>query len=254
MSRFIDRLNQASQSGPQSMGFRVGKSESSQPKMLLVAKLAEVDVDSLADYVAGADAGLLPLSLSPSGAENLSKASQAAPDIPWGGWLRDISAKEVKQIKKIGCDFVVFPAADTSLAMPQGSEVGRILEVEASLNEALLRTIGELPVDAVLIAGEEKDGHFLTWQHLMLFQSFADAVAKPLLISVSSGVTADELGLLWEAGVSGVIVEVGVGGLKGLRQAIDKLTLPQQGRRGKARALLPHINAGVEVDTEEEEE
>jgi len=252
MSRFIDKLSQASQGGPQAMGFRAGQPVSPQPKMLLVASLTQVEVDSLADYVAGADAGVLSIAKLSSGAEGLRKVSQAVPDIPWGGWLRGIGGEEMKQMKKVDCDFVVFPAADTSLAIPQNNEMGKILEVEASLSEGLLRTIDELPVDAVLIAGERKEGYFLTWQHLMLFRRFADAVAKPLLVSVPSGVMADELQLLWEAGVNGVMVEAGAGGLKGLRQAIDKLTFPPQGRRRKARALLPYLSAGMEVAAEEE--
>lgn len=234
------------------MGFRVGQSASPQPRLLLVASLAEEDSGKPADYVAGADAALLPLSLSPSGTERLKKASQASADIPWGGWLRGVGAKEVKQIKKIDCDFVVFPAAATSLAIAENSEVGRILEVEASLGEDLLYTIDDLPVDAVLIAGEEKEDYSLTWQHLMLFRRFADAVSKPLLVSVPLVVTADELQLLYEVGVSGVVVKVGVEGLKGLREAVDKLTFPSQGKRRKGRALLPHVSAEMDEDFEEE--
>lgn len=233
------------------MGFGVEKAESSHPKMLLVASLTEVDSDNVADYVAGADAGLLSLSFSPSGAENLVKASQAVADIPWGGWLRG-GGKEVKQIKKADCDFVVFSAVDTSLAISGDGEVGRILEVEASLDEGLLSAIDGLPVDAVLIAGEEKEDYSLNWHHLMLFRRFADVVSKPLLVSVPSGVTADELQLLWDVGMGGVIVRAGAGGLKKLRRAIDKLTFSAQGKGRKERALLPHISVGMDEDMEED--
>jgi len=234
------------------MGFKAGQPGSQRPKMLLVASLAQANVDSVAEYVAGADAGLLPISKLSSGRETLSKIAQAVPDIPWGGWLRDIRRGEMKQMKRVGCDFVVFPAANASLAILQNNEVGKILEVEASLSEGLLRTIDGLPVDAVLIAGEQKEDYFLTWQHLMHFWRFADSLAKPLLVSVPSTVVASELQVLWEAGVDGVVVEVGAGGLKELRQAIDKLTFPPLRRRGKAEALLPYISAGPGVATEEE--
>jgi len=254
MSKFIGKLSRASQSGLQPMGFKAGQPVSQRPKMLLIASLAQVNVDSVADYVAGADAGLLPISKLSSGRETLRKIAQAVPDIPWGGWLRDISQREMKQMKRVGCDFVVFPAANTSLAILQNTKEGKILEVEASLSEGLLRTIDELPVDAVLIAGEEKEDYFLTWQHLMLFWRFANSLAKPLLVSVPSTVVASELQVLWEAGVDGVVVEAGAGGLKELRQAIDKLTFPPLRRRRKAEALLPYISAEPGVATETEEE
>ena len=251
MSKFIDKLSQISQGGPQPMGFGAGKLISSQPKMLLVASLTGVDVGRLADYVAGADAGLLSVSSLPSGTESLKEASQAVPGIPWGGWLKGVGGKETKRVKKLDCDFVVFPAGDTSLALA-GGEVGRVLEIEASLDQGLLRTIDELSVDAVLITGEE-GGAILTWRHLMLFQRVAEAVAKPLLVSAPSKVTADELQMLWEAGVSGVIVEAGSGGLNGLRRTIDKASFTPQGRRRKEKALLPYLRTETAEAAEEEE-
>lgn len=258
MSRFIDRLNWASQTVVPPLGFGAAQPVSEKPKMLLIASLAKADVDNLASYVAGADAGLLPISKLSSGAKIFKEISQAISDIPWGGWLRDAGTGGVKQLEKVGCDFVVFPAANTSLAMLQSSEVGKILEVEASFSEGLLRTVNELPVDAVLVADEPKKERFLTWHHLMLFRYFAGLLTKPLLVSVPSRVTDKELGALWQAGVVGVVVAAGVGqpagGLKGLRQTIDNLAFPTQRKRGKAGALLPYVSGEASRVVEEEEE
>ena len=256
MSRFIDRLNQASQTVLQPMGFGAAQPVSEKPKMLLIASLAKANVADLADYVAGADAALLPISKLGSGTKIFKEISQAISDIPWGGWLGDAGTGEIKQMRKTGCDFVVFPAANTSLALLQNNEVGKILEVEASLSEGLLRTVNELPVDAVLIAGEQEGEYFLTWHHLMLFQHFADLLTKPLLASIPSNVTDNELQALWKAGVVGVVVAVGrpAGGLKRLRQMIDNLAFPAQRQRGKAGALLPYVSGEASIAAEEEEE
>ena len=122
----------------------------------------------------------------------------------------------------------------------------------------MLRAINELPVDAVLIASEQKEGHFLTWQHLMLFQRFADLLTKPLLISIPAKVTSVELQALWEAGVTGVIVEVGVkqpqDRLKELRQVIDKLKFTSPRQRERVEALLPRTGREPSTATTEEEE
>jgi hypothetical protein len=179
-------------------------------------------------------------------------------DIPWGGWLRNIDRGRIKLMAKVGCDFVIFPAANTPLALLQNDEMGKILEVESSLNEGLLRAVNELPVDAVLVAGEQEGEYFLTWHHLMLFQRFADLLTKPLLVSIPPNVTANELQVLWEVGVDGAVIEVGVGQpadkLKELRQLIDKLAFPSQRKRGRAEALLPRIDREVSIATKEEEE
>jgi len=256
VSRFIDKLNQVSRVVPQSMGFRRAQPVSEKPKILLLASLAGANIDGLADYVVGADAGLLRIPKLSSGAKTLKEMSQAVPDIPWGGWLRNIDDGGIKQMAKAGCDFVIFPAANTPLALLQNDEIGKILEVESSLSEGLLRAVNELSIDAVLIAAEQEGEYFLTWHHLMLFQRFADLLTKPLLVSVPSNITANELKVLWEAGVDSVMIEVGdeqsAARLKELHQAIDKLVLPP--RRRKAEALLPHISGETSPVTEEEEE
>ena len=253
MSRLIDKLNRVSQAMSQPMGFRVAQPTSPKPKLLLIASLTEVNIDGLADYVAGADGGLLPIHQS-SEAKALQKVSQAMPDIPWGVWLRDSGQAEIKQLVEADCDFAVFPAAKTSLAILQNDAVGKILEVEASLSDGLLRAIDALPVDAVLISGELREDYFLTWHHLMLFQHFANLLTKPLLVSIPSNATANELQALWVAGVDGVIVEVEAGRVSKLRQAIDKLTFPPQRKPRKAEALLPYIGQERGTVTEEEEE
>jgi len=242
------------------MGFKAAQPVSQRPKMLLLASLAQADIDNLADYVAGADAGLLRVPELSSGTKILQKVLQVVPDIPWGGWLGG-SQGEIKQIAKAGCDFVVFSAANTPLTILQGDEAGKILEVEASLNEGLLRAVDELPVDAVLITGEQEGEYFLTWHHLMLFQRFAHLLSKPLLVSAPSNITANELQILWGAGVTGVVVEIKLGQpaekLRELRQEIDKLIFPPQRRGGKVEALLPPKIGGetsTVAEAEEEED
>jgi len=258
MSKFIDKLSLVSQAGLQPMGFRAAQGVPQKPRMLLIASLAQVDVDRLADCVAGADAGLLQIPKSSSGVKTLQQICQAMSDIPWGGWLRDIGREGIRQMVEAGCDFVVFPAVNTSLTILQNDEVGKILEVEALLNEGLLKAVDDLPIDAVLVAGEQEKEHFLTWHHLMLFRRCADLLTKPLLVSVPSDIAASELQALWEAGVGGVVVKAGVeqpmGRLAELRQMIDKLTFPLPSKRRKAEPLLPYIGGETGIVSEEEEE
>jgi len=258
MSKFIDELKRVSQFGLKPMGFRAAQVMSQKPRMLLVATVAEADVDHLADYVAGADAGLLQIPRLSSGGKTLQKISQAMSDIPWGGWLKDIGREGIGQMVEAGCDFVVFPAASASLAILQNDGLGKILEVEPGLDPSLLKAIDDLPVDAVLIASEKEKDYFLTWHHLMLFRRCADLLTKPLLVSAPSDLAASELQALWEAGVVGVVVETGIGQPKGrlaeLRQIIDKLAFPSPGKCKKVEPLLPYITKETEIVSEEEEE
>lgn len=258
MSKFIDNLNRLSRGAPQSIGFRTQQPASPKPKIQLVASLAREKAESLTGYVAGADAGLFHISKLSTGVEVLQKISKALPDIPWGVWLEDGWGK-AKEFTKVGCDFIVFPAISTPLDLIEATEVGKILELEPSISEGLLRAVNELPIDAVFIAGEE--GHFLTWQNLMLFQRFANLVTKPLLTSIPVPMTGSELQALWKAGVSGVITEVKVeqpqNRLKKLRQEIDKLEFSSLRSRDRTEVRLPRMSlepGTVTIEEEEEEE
>ena len=260
MSKFIDRLSKLSRATPQPMGFGIRQPVSSRPKLQLVASVAQGEAEGIAGYLTGADAAVLRISELASGARALQKISQAVPDIIWGGWLLTGSLKEVGLVSNLGGDFLVFPAHDTPLAMVKGDDIGQILEVETGINEGLLRAVNELPVEAVLIAGEEKEGSFLTWEHLMLFRRFTELFTKSLLVSVPSGVTGSELQALWSAGIIGVVVDVNIaqpqGKMTELRQIIDKLEFPSAQVSRKTEAILPQIGgeSGQAVIEEEEEE
>jgi hypothetical protein len=241
------------------MGFRATQPSSDKTRILFIVSLTNTDVDSLADRVAGADAGLLRLAKLSSGAKALEKVSQLVPDIPWGGWLEGINEEEVEQMTKIGFDFVVFPPAGTSLAILKDNKAGKILNINTLISEDLLAAVNELPVDAVLVSGEQEKDYFLTWQHLMFFQRCSDLLTKPLLISIPSNASTTELQALWEAGANGVVVktesEQPIGRLTELRQAIDKLALPRPRKLKKTRPLLPYTSQkGYAVAEEEEEE
>ena len=262
MSRLIDKLNLVSKTVPEPMGFRAVHPVAPKPQMLLIADLVQTEnLDNLADYASVADAVLLPIAKTGSGTKALQKIARSLPDIPWGGWLQDTSEKEMKALAKAGCDFVVFPADSSVLVNTPDDEMGKVLQVESSLSEGLLKAVNELPVDAVLITNE-LERNSLTWRHLMLFQRFANLLTKHLLVFAPPDMTTNELKALWEIGVDCVVVEATIGQplkrLAELHQAIDDLTSLPPRKRRKIEALLPHIGGGTDtatdIETEEEEE
>ena len=98
------------------------------------------------------------------------------------------------------------------------------------------------------------DRSSLTWHQLVGVQKVIDSVSKPVLTVVPAQVTATELGMLWEAGIDGVVVTIGAGrpqnALERIRQEIEKQTPSSRRKKRKTEALLPQ----VESETEEIEE
>jgi hypothetical protein len=254
MSRFINNLRQASKAVSPPMGFRAAET-ASKPRMLLIAHLPQADINHLAGYVAGADAGLISITKPGSGAKILKDVSQLVPGIPWGGWLGSASRGGINKLVVAGCDFVVFPP-DASLAILDEAKVGKILAMEALLDEGLIKAVNELPADAVFITGGQERLPSLTWHHLMLFRRFVDLLSKPLLVPMPSDIAANELQALWDAGVDGVVVEVVSGQpvetVNGLSLMIDGLTLPVKRKRRQPAALLPGVRGESNLEPEEE--
>lgn len=263
MSKFIDKLTKLARGGSQPIGFRAKQELSAVLKMQLIARLSPENAKGLSDKLAGADAGLITVSETGQGIEILEELCVDYADILWGCWVAGASRAAIEKLTGAGGDFTVFSAADTPLDIINDDDTGRIMEVDSSIDEGLLRTANSLPVDAVLISEKGKGSSELTWQHLMLFRRFADLLTKPLLVTVPTKISAGELEALWEAGVKGIVVEVTAktpkDALKKLRQAIDKLKTHPQRRQGKPDAILPGLvgkreTAAAEEDDEDEDE
>ena len=250
MSKLIDRLNQMAKAMPQPIGFKTTPSTLPKAKILLIASMAPASNISDVDAILTSRLG--------SGSKTFSEIARSPADIPWGLFSEDASRRGFESVTEAGCDFVVFPTS-ASLSIPEDDKTGKILQVEASLDEGLIRAINELPVDAVLITREQTGEYALTWQHLMLFQRFANLLAKPLLVNAPLNVTTGELQTLWKTGIEGVVVEIenkqAAGRLKELRRMIDTADFPPR-RRAKTEALLPRISreTGSVPEAEEEDE
>jgi hypothetical protein len=259
MSRLIDKFHQASRVAAPPMGFRTARPAATMPKILLIASLEAGTMEKHADHLNGADAVLIRFTDAALTAKTIQKITSSLPDIPWGLYLAD--GDNEKAAAEAGADFVLFPTASQVADILKDDKTGKILQVESSMDDGLLRAVNDLPVDAVLVADTFEGNDSLVWHQLMIFQHLANLFSKPLIVPAPTGITEKELKALWDAGVDGIIVEIekaGKAGLKELRQAIDRLP-PRAGRkRGKVNVVLPRTGgeaaAAMPPDEEEEEE
>ena len=254
MSRLIDKLTKIRQIESQPMGFALGRVTSESSRMQLLAYLSSENVNKLFDSVSSADAILVEITKSDSVA-TLEKLCRSKNGAPTGGWLKTSASGTLKKALNITCDFIIFPS-DTELNVIPKEKVGRILVVEASWSEGLLRTINDLPVEAVLLAGSEAEAT-LTLNRLMLFQRLIYMVNKPVLVSTPANLTDTELQALWDMGISGIVIQVSddesAKGLSELHKYIERLAPPAFRKKNRASAILPRPSV-EEPKTEENEE
>lgn len=221
MSHFIDKLKQLSQVGSQPMGFRREK-EFSRSRLMLVV---DAKVGANTGDLEGADAVLF----------GETKKTLTKSKLPVGIKLVDGKASKLE-----GIDFVIL-MPEMPVTMVENEKIGKVMAIEASLETSLLHSLDSLPLDALFIIGDGMQvPQIITWQYLMLCQNLAALSSKPILAAISPQISKDELQLLWEVGVDGVVVASHTtGSLKKLRSLIDNLTFPSKSRRTKMMAIVP---------------
>jgi hypothetical protein len=261
MSKLIDKFNKAAQSSPQPMGFRTNRIAPSEPGMILIAAAGIAEIEKSGRDIDNAGAVLLRLDQAKLGDKATRKIIDSLLKIPWGLYLEDTGEADAAAITDAGVDFIVFPPSGRVWTPPEGSKMGRILEVESSLDDGLIRAANSLPVDAVLITDTFEAGS-LFWHQLMIYQHMNNLISRPLIVNAPAGVTGTEIKALSEAGVDGIIVDVSgmkEGRLKELREAIAKMPPRLTGKKGRSSATLRRMGALVESaapapDEEDEEE
>lgn len=258
MSRLIDKLTKIRQIEPQPMGFAVSKPTSEKPRMQLLASSASQTLGKLEDGLRSADAVIIKVTKSDD-IEVIDKVCQEKDAYPSGGWLQFSDNKIMAKLKDTVCDFVVFNS-DSPLITLEKDKMGRVLELDASLTEGLLRTANDLPVDAVLVSGLNRESP-ITFNHLMQIQRVAYLINKPILVEIPMDLSGEELQALWDTGIAGVIVELvdkkSVDKFTELREAIGKLSPAAALKRSRMRPVLPHLQTETpapEQGGEEEDE
>lgn len=247
MSRLVEQLRQIVRGPVQPLGFRAASSSSKSPPMVLIACLAESPARAAAAAKESADAVVL------KGAQSRGKLSASLGELPWGASLVQAADEQLTQLKGEGCDFLVFAATEAPPAVLLEEEMGKIVEIDPSLADGLVRAIEQLPIDAVLIGGEPS----LSVHRLLECQRVANLVRKPLIAVAPLDMAQQDLEGLRQAGIVGVVVEATAEakeGLLRLRQTIDALPPSRRGRRERADALLPRVGPTETTPVEEEEE
>lgn len=252
MSKLLERLNRVSRGPGQPMGFRAS-AISKGPSMVLIAALTEGDDKAAAAARESADAVLL--SFGKLKGESLGQIVASIGDLPWGVSLKEVTADGLSQLRDRGCDFLVFDAARAPLALLREEEMAKIVEIEPSLADGLVRAIEQLPIDAVLIAEEGELS--LSIHRLMVCQHVANLVGKPLVARTPLGISEEDLNELLETGIAGLVVNLERGveeELSKLRQAIDTLPSSRWRRKESTEALLPYTREREIMQPEEEED
>jgi hypothetical protein len=252
MSRLIEEFHKATRVTTRAMGFRTARSATPVPKMLLIAGLQAGAGGSLTGNTEGAHAALVHFTGAAPTAKTTTNIASSLPDLPWGFSLDEVDDKKASALVNAGADFMLFSASSRINAAPGKEKLGKILQVESSMDDGLLRAANNLPVDAVMVADTSEGGGPLVWHQLMIYGHLANFISKPLIVPAPASIDDAELKALWEAGVDGIIV-ASAESLHALRQAVDGLPPRSLRKREKPEAVLPHLSTESKPEPPEED-
>jgi len=251
MSKFAEKLQRIYRGSGPAMGFR--KSDEAEiPPLLIIASLTKTGIaEANALVYAGIDAAIV--GTKGISAKSFAELTKTVGKLPLGFFLESTEKETIARSIDLGCDFVVF-GLKTPLESVNREGLGKVLKIEPSLEPGLVRAINALPleIDAILIAGDEPA---VTIERLLICHRFTELLNKPLLISLSSTITAEELNSLFNAGVNGLVLPetLPTDAFASLKRSAAGLSRAAK-RKTKAAAILPRVSGELEAEAGEEED
>ncbi len=255
MSRFIESLTKLHKPEPQPLGFATSGPAKPRARLPVAVILGSRNLDKILENV-GEVEGVLVRVTGPEDLKAVQKTCQDKDNPPAGGLVTGTQKDLLEEVSADSCDFVVLPI-EAPVRLSEQEKLGRILQVDPGLSEALLRTIGDLPIDAALFSPDWSE-KTLSLADLMTVRRLALLISKPILLVVPPTLSQSELQALWDLGVSGLVVDVPDAAtskkLGELRKNLDKLSLPSLRRKDKVSPILPRLAAETAPPVEKEDD
>lgn len=254
MSKLIDVLKQATKEETRPMGFGRSATEATiHPFIIVKAGSADVSKDVL-----GLGDAVIPFKENNEDAKGFGAAEKSFDKKPVGCFADKLDGEYVETLEEQGCDFAVFSSDSVSAEVSKTESLGKILIVEADIDNGLLRVISQLPHDAMLLQGHIEEGSTFTWRDLLNIKRIVSSTAKPALIEVPLDITLGGVKALWDSGVDGIMVTINAAKDEAkLKTLVKKIGEESWSRKSNVLGdgvILPKTPSKISEETEVEEE
>ncbi len=252
MSKLAELIRKATGRDLAPIGFRT-RARTHSASLLIVARVGSAA--GVAGAVkAGADVVLLAVESAKAGNAELKRAVEAAGTAALGLWVQAAGSGDVIAAREAGIDHLVFGDEHTAAEVLLDDKLGLVLSLEEGLGDTHLRTIESLGLEALLVAYWEG---VLTVRRQLELTRLAGLARKPLLLSVTADISAQQLEALRDAGVVGVVVEAEpapAGVIATLRERIAGLPPRRRRRPERFEALVPAAAPSAHEHEEEDDD
>ena len=161
-----------------------------------------------------------------------------------GAQLESLADEGIEAVEGAGADFVL-ANPETAAAGIVDSDLGLVLEVDEAWEDAPLRALAPLSLDAVLIRAPVDE---FTVARRISLSRVAALCGAPLLVTVALDIPSADLAALRETGAGGVVPTEGTGAdeLAGLIEQLEAVPLrsPKRKSEGGGFAIVPAAGTG----------
>ena len=252
MGKLLDLLEQSSRGAAQPLGFAISKDRRKVPPVLLIGSVKLGD-NATAEKLSKAGLAIAVLTMETQVKGNeVERACKALNDVVTGVWHDVADAVLTKD-----ADYEVFTSEETPIGSLDGEDRTLVMQIDPDLDDSLLRTIEDLPVDAFLVS--VADAPTLTLRQLMRIARVRGLTSKYLLVQLAKLPSKEEMAQFRDAGVNALIVDVAahsVEDIKTCKAALDELPqmTPQRKNERPVPTLPPIRTAAASVRHEEDDD
>lgn len=253
LSRIASRLRTLRKTSAR-IGFGIANTSVAERRMLIFAWAREIPgPEALSALRESADA----IVLDGGQQKGVPDVASSVADMMVG--MRAASGSQPPQsLADSGYDFVISDV-DGPMGLLNLKNVGCVVQVSPGVESNRLHAIGDLGVDAILLATESLD--MGTLDAAVECRRVRTVSGRPVIVHLATPVSSEQVSVLWRAGVDALFIEVGEGMelLAATRSAVNAASYES---RSTSRDTLVAIGANIsstgaaveEDDVEEEEE
>jgi len=257
VGKLTDRLGALGHSAKPALGFGPASiAERSSAMLLVVEAPATGPVDRLRSATGVADVFVL------SGLANPPMPPQptleAIGDGAWGITGAVAAPDDLDALKDAGCDLLLISGDDGPGAVLRDDGMARGYAISPGLSEERARAIEDLPFDFLVLEPDEESWP-ITLAGVMQLQSTVSLVSKHIILRVRQLPPEQDLALLRDMPISGLLVDLSAVAPETLaeaRKTIDGLEprkTKQAGEQTPALAVQPGMPTGGRADAGEED-
>jgi hypothetical protein len=198
-------------------GFATGGPETRKRPMLVLARITSSSTLK-ADLTALVEAGVDAVEIEASGQTSGLTTALTEIKVPCG--LR-LGSGATGTVATAGLDWITV-GLDTAARFLGLPEVTRVVEVTPDLPPGRLGGLGALKAEIIAVAAPRR-AESLSVDTLLVVGAIEAATRRPVLVDASLGLTPDDVKILYEQGVDGVIVDGTVEQVRAYASAVEAL-------------------------------